>query len=234
MKYPGSKARFTKQLLAVVASARGDRTAYLEPFVGGGNSFAAVAPLFARSGCGDGQEDIALLWQAVAGGWLPPENVSEDEYAALRHAEPSALRGFVGVGCSFAGKWFGGYARGNANNGGPRNYAAESRRALLRQQPAFAAAAVIRHCGFQDWNVSADMVVYCDPPYAGTLKYRTDVDHALFWRTAEQWAHQGAAVLVSEQTAPAGWAPVAALGRLNSTALAQDRAATTEYIFARE
>ena len=50
-------------------------------------------------------------------------------------------------------------------------------------------------------------VVYCDPPYAGTTSYKgaPPFDHALFWRTMNEWHARGAHVFVSEYTAPAGW-----------------------------
>lgn len=38
------------------------------------------------------------------------------------------LTGFVGFGCSFGGKWFGGYAKNKTNT----NYALQSKKSLLK------------------------------------------------------------------------------------------------------
>lgn len=64
---------------------------------------------------------IAML-RGVQAGYELPETITEEQYQAIRadkDADP-VLAGFVGFGCSFGGKWFGGYAR----NKGGTNYAA--------------------------------------------------------------------------------------------------------------
>jgi DNA adenine methylase len=237
VRYPGSKARFTKDLVRIVQEHRGSRDVYLEPFIGGANSFAALAPLFTYSAGGDAHQDIAMMWEAVGCNWLPPEHVSEELYQSLRHAEPSALRGFVGSGCSFGGKWFGGYARGGFNaDGTPRDHQAESYRAVAKKAPALARPNVhISNRSFEHWTDTIDrsFVVYCDPPYVGTLKYETKMDHELFWKCADQWVDSGALVLVSEQTAPRHWQPVHTISRKSSTALASVRTNTDEHVFMR-
>ena len=50
------------------------------------------------------------------------------DYIRTHKDEDHVLTGFVGFGCSFGGKWFGGYAR----NAGGTNYAAQSKRSLLK------------------------------------------------------------------------------------------------------
>lgn len=233
MRYPGSKKRFGRQLKSVIESVRTHQTAYLEPFLGGGESFEAIAPLFDRAYGGDIHEDIALMWQAVAQGWEPPIDVSEELYHSLRHQKPSALRGFVGAGCSFGGKWFGGFARGGFNGTNPRNHQNESQRAVVRAAPAFNGAEV-RHCSYEDWNPQQDTLVYCDPPYIGTLKYAYHFDHSIFWDVMGEWSANGVTVLVSEGTAPPHWKPIATMSRLNSTALASDRSHCLEHIWVME
>lgn len=232
MRYPGSKRRYRGVLVELIEKVRDGRDIYLEPFLGGGESFEAVAPMFGTAMGGELNEDLAMMWDAVSKGWLPPEHVSETEYAEIRKSEPSALRGFVGTGCSFGGKWFGGYARGGFSGGKPRDHQAESFRAVKRAAPAFAGREV-RNCDYREWAVGSGMVVYCDPPYAGTLKYRDDFDHEVFWQTMNEWSDSGAVVVVSEQSAPEGWGPILSLSRLSSTALASQRTSTTEYVFGR-
>lgn len=231
MRYPGSKARFAKDLVRIISEYRGDRDAYLEPFLGGANSFAVIAPLFTYAAAGDAHRDMAMMWHAVSQGWLPPEHVTEDEYAQARSAPSSASRGFIGSGCSFGGKWFGGYARGGTMaSGEPRDHQAESYRAVAKKADAMKGRH-IHHRDFDEWHVSSRMVVYCDPPYAGTLEYASKIDHKQFWSTAGEWVAVGALVLVSEQSAPEGWVPVHAIGRSSNTALTKDRTVTTEHVF---
>lgn len=192
-----------------VKSAAGERELYVEPFVGGGYSFAQNAPLFRTSVAADAMPDVAELWRAVAAGWVPPSTLTEEEYRALRHAEPSALRAFAGFGCSFSGKWFGGYAR----NAVGRNYAGAAARGIEAKRPAFAGAAAIFHCDYADLtpHMGPGTIAYCDPPYAGTTGYAGAAawDAARWWDTARAWRERGALVLVSEYAAPGDWRPVA-------------------------
>lgn len=213
MQYLGGKARMAAKLARFVKQAAGDRSIYVEPFVGGGFAFAQIAPLFETSIAADAQPDVIELWRAVAAGWVPPTSLTETEYAELRHAEPSALRAFAGFGCSFGGKWFGGYARNN--QGG--DYPERAARGIEKKRPAFEGASAILNCDYADLTplMSERVVVYCDPPYAGTTGYGGvgAWDAARWWATAAEWREAGALVLVSEYAAPEGWRSVAWLER---------------------
>ncbi len=234
MRYPGSKARYIKEILRLVQVHRGPRNVYIEPFIGGCNSFSAIAPHFDLAFAGEIREDIALMWAAVTDGWEPPQVVTEEEYQKARNEPPSALRGFIGSGCSFGGKWFGGYARGGINSDGtPRNHQGESARAVLRHAVGIRHATIL-HRSYEQWPIDAGCVVYADPPYAGTLGYGSDFDHAQFWSVADEWVEAGAVVLVSEQAAPDGWAPAHTFQRRSNTALARDRTLTEEHVFMRD
>ncbi len=54
------------------------------------------------------------MWKQLQLGWMPPDIVTENDYKEIRNNldKDKALSGFTGVGCAFAGKWLGGYARG--------------------------------------------------------------------------------------------------------------------------
>lgn len=200
MQYMGGKERIAKYVEEHVERNRGAATRYAEPFVGGGSVFSRVAPKFQRATASDAMPDLVLMWQALVAGWEPPSAVTREEYAALRDAEPSPLRGFVGFGCSFGGKWFGGYA----SDGKGRDYCGGSKRTVLRKAAGFAGT-TIAHRDYRSWDFGAGDVVYCDPPYAGTTGYSgapEKFDSAEFWRTARRWADAGAVVLVSEYAGP--------------------------------
>lgn len=231
MRYVGSKLRLGTKIADYVRFAANGRPSYLEPFIGGANSFTKCAPFFEESWAGDSHPDLALMWEAVRIGWRPPMNVDEETYRALRSAAPSALRGFVGFGCSFGGKWFGGYARGGENKDGPRNHSAESARAVIRDALGFGTAREVRNCSYLDWSPGSGWVVYCDPPYAGTLDYGSEFDHDQFWHTARSWAANGAIVFVSEYSAPADVPLLDQFEHRMSVALTGDRRTTTEKLF---
>lgn len=206
--------------LKISSSAPASATTYIEPFVGGGSVTAAVAAQgrFREMQASDLHQDLILMWQAVQASWQPPTDVSEDDYEALRNAEPSALRGFVGYGCSFSGKWFGGYARDGRYPG--RSYAGESSRSL--QRAAKHLTDVSFACrDYAESDVTPGCVVYADPPYVNTTKYdsaSTGFDYARFWSVVDAWDSSGAYVFVSERSAPDGWIPVLTVERNRNVA----------------
>jgi DNA adenine methylase len=202
VKYMGSKARHAKELLPIILADRKPGQWYVEPFVGGANMIDKVDGNRIGS---DTHPNLIALWQAVSNGWLPPTNVSESEYAAAKKMGAFAYTGFVGFGCSYSGKWFGGYARGNDANGNPRNYAAESAR-NIEKQSCNLRGVVFFNKSYTELEIPQESIIYCDPPYAGTTKYATeDFDHEAFWRWCEQKSAQGHTVFVSEYAAPNGW-----------------------------
>lgn len=215
MRYLGGKGRIAKQLSEIMLDHAAQRNGqYWEPFVGGGAMAAAMGQHFHTAHYSDIHEDLIMMWDALNAGWVPPENVSLEQYRELRAAtQPSALRGFVGFGGSFGGKWFAGYARGGHNsNGTPRNHQAESQRAVLRDIEKMRARTLTTFSVRDVFSITpgAGDLVYCDPPYSGTTKYSStdSFDHERFWNAAKQWASAGAHVYVSEYQAPPGWTSI--------------------------
>ena len=217
MQYLGGKARLAEQLADVMLAPLNSRARYVEPFVGGGSVFTVMAPHFIRATAGDVHEDLVLMYRALLDGWEPPDTVTEAEYQALRKAEPSALRAFVGFGCSFGAKWFGGYARDPRRKGGDASFAATGRRLLLARADVWRTlpAVSFHHRAYDAWDIGPGDVVYCDPPYAGTTGYKgtPTFDHDQFWDTCRKWHDAGAVVFVSEFTAPDDWRPVWSIER---------------------
>ena len=210
MRYVGGKSKIATWVAGHVLTLAGKHTTYLEPFVGSGATFINHAPRFQVAVAADDHTDLILMWQAIASGWEPPHHVTKEEYLALRHAEPSALRGLVGFGASFGGKWFGGYVqdsdaltRARWNNG---PFLAAARKSVLKGREVFARATIVR-CDYREHRPDSQTLVYCDPPYAGTLGYggTSKFDSVEFWNTARKWVEAGATVVVSESQAPIGW-----------------------------
>lgn len=151
---------------------------------------------------------VALLRGVAREGWNPPVNLEEEEYKALqaqaKMGDASALIGFAGFGCSFGGKYFGGYARQKGYN-----FAQGAARVLKRDAAHLARAdfynldyaALVDAVGVREGDVW-----YVDPPYAGTTGYAgtPKFDHVRFWAWAADLA-QRVPVLVSEFAAPPEW-----------------------------
>lgn len=215
MKYMGSKARHAKEILDAIFSeadrVSAGRTSWVEPFVGGANMIDKVPKALKRYG-NDINPYLVRLFQAVQKGWEPNDFYSEEMYQVAKNIakitpSPSSLNeaaeiGFIAIGCSYSGKWFGGYARGNANNGTPRNYSLESKKNLLQQDIE---GVVFTSGDYKLMTIPPKSIVYCDPPYAGTTKYKNEFDHPAFWEWCKAQSDNGHLVFVSEYKAPEGW-----------------------------
>ena len=110
MQYFGGKTKVSDQIVNYLESVRKENQVYIEPFVGGG---IICSKMSGERKAYDYNEYIIELYKAVQSGYELPNSVSEEQYKYIREHkdEDKALTGFVGFGCSFAGKWFGGYAR---------------------------------------------------------------------------------------------------------------------------
>jgi len=206
MKYMGSKARHARELLDIVLADRKPGQWYVEPFVGGANMIDKVDGN--RIG-GDFNPWVACLWQAVADGWVPPDVVTEDEYkTAQAERKVDARTAFIGFGCSYSGKWFGGYARGDDSKGKARNYCSESKRNIMNQAAALHGVKFY-HSSYDALPMPDQSIIYCDPPYQGTTGYATGAfDHGKFWQWCRNRVMDGHKVFVSEYTAPDDWVSV--------------------------
>ena len=165
-----------------------------------------LADHFERVICNDNHEYLIAMLSAVKDGWIPPDRLSEEEYTYIRtHKEENpALTGFVGFGCSFGGKWFGGYARTREKN---RNYCSESQRALLRDAKHWQNIEFI--CSdYRDVTLPDGCVVYADPPYDNTTQYwNGKFSSADFWEYARTTSKDHL-MFISEQNAPDDFVPI--------------------------
>lgn len=197
MKYLGGKCRIGKHLAAAIA-ADTDRRVFWDAFCGGLGMTAALAAQ-GKVYSTDAHPALISLYEAVRGGWDPPDQLPEVMYRwAQTLPDENPLKAFAGFGCSFGGKYFGGYARGSPG----RCYAAEARRSLLRDCPL---STYVGRVSFFDVSPRAlrDVAIYCDPPYASTTGYSTGIfDSSKFWRYAQAWVACGVPVYVSEYGCP--------------------------------
>lgn len=202
MYYLGGKSRIARPLAAFLGAQRRPGQLYLEPFVGAGWVFVRMADPKIGS---DIHPDLMMLWQMLQEGWEPPDTVTEEMYRWAREDSscPPHLRAFIGFGCSWGGKWFGGPARCAER----RNYARAARDSLLRKQKAVPHAVFV--ClDYREWQPHG-MMIYCDPPYEGTTGYDGvgRFDWELFWQTMREWSVDND-VFVSSYQAPADFLTV--------------------------
>lgn len=109
MQYFGGKSRISKKIAEIVNKKRGG-LGFWDPFCGG---LSVSLSLGGRGLITDVHLPLISLYKAVANGWVPPTSLSEDEYQGCKLLEDTdPLKAFAGYACSFGGKWFGGYARG--------------------------------------------------------------------------------------------------------------------------
>ena len=132
---------------------------YLEPFVGGGWVLQEMGGDYQRI-ASDGNVALIAMYQALQNGWVPPDFVSEAEYHHFRSKKDVSdpMTAFCGFGCSFAGKWWRGYAR----SAGKSCYAATSKRSLLKQLPSIMDVQFVA-CDYRT-HTPNNALVYCDPP----------------------------------------------------------------------
>lgn len=228
MQYMGGKARIAGKLAEVMLAATPNRLHYLEPFMGAAWVLDKMAPHFRYPAAGDVMPDVALLWQAVQQGWMPPTELSREEWYRLKDSEPSALRAFAGFGCSFGGRFFEGYAK----NGRGDDFAGAAARGIIKKR-VVAERTLIDHTDYRSWHPGPGTVVYCDPPYAGTKWYSGAPawDAEPFWDTARRWSADGATVFVSEYTAPVDARCVWSADVRTSLKVDNNRGTVTEKLF---
>ena len=197
MQYMGSKNRISKDLLPIILKDKKEEQFYVEPFVGGANMIDKIGGN--RIGA-DNNKYLISMWQELQKGWTPPTNISQEDYTNIRinkEKHPAHLVCFVGFLCAFGGKWFGGYAKNKKGD----NYADRGSRVLTKQIKNLQDVKFI-NCSYKDLDIPNESIIYCDPPYAGTTKYKDGFNHEEFWEWCRDMTKTGHQVFISEYNAP--------------------------------
>ena len=201
MVYMGSKNRIAKELIPIITKDLKPNQWYCEPFVGGANMIDKIEHPY-KLGADNNKYLIALL-EAVQNGQELPEHITKDEYIAVKtnmDNYPDWYVGFVGFVCSFRAKFFGGYSGYHTTKTGiQRNYIKERISNILKQN----LDGIKLVCSSYDaLDIPANSIIYCDPPYNGTTKYKDSFDSDAFWQWCRDKAKEGHTVYVSEYNAP--------------------------------
>lgn len=202
MKYMGSKARIAKYLLPIILKDRKPGQWYVEPFVGGANMIDKVDGR--RIGADSNKYLIAFL-ESLQNGFEPPKNIDESLYLHVRDNKnmyKDHIVGCLGFCFTYAAKWFGGFI-GNSKDvvcvG--RDRIGESYRAIEKARLQVSGVDLV-HSPYDELKIPENSIIYCDPPYANTTKYRDSFDHDSFWQWCRDKAKEGHKVFISEYNAP--------------------------------
>jgi len=205
MKYMGSKNRIAKHILPIILQNRTEGQYYVEPFVGGANLIDKVDGNRIDS---DFNTYLIDFWKAIQSGWLPPDNITLEEYYNIKQNKDSdpKMTLWAGIGCSYGGKWFGGYINDykenrRLKNGRLPNHQLESKNGILKQVEKLKGVKFIS-CNFTQLIVPRNSIIYCDPPYEGTTSYKDKFDHSVFWEWCRYMKELGHTIFVSEYNAP--------------------------------
>lgn len=195
MQFQGGKSFIGLKIGAVLNSLRKPNQVYFEPCMGGCSILQHITdgPNEASDLC----PELVALFQAVQAGWDPPTTITESDYQAIQHGFASdELRAFAGFGCSYGGKWWGGYARGHGD------YAKHARNSLLLKFQKIHPKTTFHHRSLYDVNPCGGLM-YFDPPYKSTERYRAveKFDHERFWEHVRELSKTNT-VIVSEFEAP--------------------------------
>lgn len=172
-----------------------------------------LARYFSKIICNDKQEYLIELYKALQQGWVPPDEVTEDDYKYVKEHkdENKALTAFIGFGCSFGGKWFGGYGRHGTKDKHAleRSMCLESKRALLRDIEILKDAEFTCF-DYRDVVLPDNCAIYADPPYKGKLagyglKEEFDSDEFWEWCRINSENHD---IFISELEAPPDFIPI--------------------------
>lgn len=202
MKYMGSKARYTKELLPIILANRTEGQWYVEPFVGGANMIAKVDGN--RIGA-DSNEYLIEFLSALQKGYVPPENMSFTLFKDIRDNKEKyskATVGCVGFCFTYAARWFGGFI-GNCKDvvhvGCDR--IGESYRSVEKARKQVEGVHLLV-CSYDALDIPANSIIYCDPPYKDTAQYKDSFDHEPFYEWCRQKHKEGHQVFVSEYQMP--------------------------------
>lgn len=204
MQYNGGKGKIARELAWVISSFKPN--IYWEPFVGAANVIQHIKAPY-RIGS-DLDLHIVHYLSLIQKGWNPPNlTIDESLYLAWKKFEPSkpeeyAIKAMIGYGCSFGGKWFGGFARVPRKDSSNSFY--QTAQIASRKQFALLKGIMFFQQSFLDFTPIGTDLIYCDPPYRNTTHCGTNrkFDSDLFWAWCLRCNLQGIRVLVTEFEAP--------------------------------
>ena len=200
MRYFGGKAKIAKELSGVLNNYLiGNDKPFIDAFCGSCNIISKIDSNRIRI-ANDKHKELIAMWQWVQEKGVDrlPTDVSKELYYYIKTSttSPDWLKGFVGFGCSFAGKWWGGYATSDNKE---RNYATNAYNSTKKKMVGLKDVNFV--CGdyFDIVIPSVPSIIYCDIPYKNTTGYSGGTfNHEAFYQWGNEMKALGHIVLVSE------------------------------------
>lgn len=204
MKYMGSKNRIAKYIVPILEKAYYENGCeiFIDACCGGCNLIDKVDPNIPRY-ANDYNMYVVEMWKKLQLGWVPSK-ISKEEYSDIRGAKEQydpALVGWVGVACSYSGKWFGGFAGEVKTKQGVRDYQEESFKNLEKQIPNLRGV-VFSNKSVLDMNPKRKSLIYCDIPYRNTTGYKDEFPHDDFYKWCREMKSKGHVIYISEYDMP--------------------------------
>lgn len=194
MQYFGGKSRIAKKLGAELQSRLRPNQTFVDLFCGSCNIVSNVNAKVRIAN--DIHPQLMAMHRAVQNGWIPPEVVTEEDYKLVRDSGEDHVKGFVGFGCSFGGRYFEGYARAIQTQ---RNFALAAKNSTLKKHSRM--RDVIFTCqSYDELQLDPESLIYCDIPYRGTKWFSgtKKFNHDDFYKWAKNAKAVGHTVLISE------------------------------------
>lgn len=216
--YQGGKFFLAKHITAIMEPDLAHATAYVEPFLGAFNLPHHITRVFdGPMHLSDLNIHMVTLMRALLDGWIPPEDSPlRPDYERYRRdlPEDDPMTGLIGCALSFGGVWYKSYrGPGSYGDSAPQDFWKSGRTSCAKKTAPLIGRPGIHLTShpYDQACVPRGSVVYCDPPYAGTIGYSavdakysrksTGFDHDAFWAWVRETA-RNSVVYVSEFSAP--------------------------------
>lgn len=206
MQYMGGKAKVSKDISLILNKFANNNVYFVSLFCG---SCAIESRIegFKKKILNDNHKYLIEMWKAVQNGWIPPISVSNDEYVLVKNTmeADTPLTGFIGFCCSFGGKWFGGYAKNKRGD----NFAKQGHNGIMKKRNGLTnETTIFLNRDYREVNIPKGSVIYCDPPYKGTTKYKTgDFGYEEYYDYIRKLSKENM-VFCSEYSMPDDFVPV--------------------------
>ena len=199
MIYQGSKSRLAKYIVPIINKIlhKNKIDTFVDACCGGANVIANPKhPILCANKIGyDKNKYLIALLNKFKNENVEFVEITEQEYKKVRDnfdAYDDWYVGYVGFFATFGGAFFNGYGREKKISRVKKCY-----KNIMKQQKALTNATFVEEDFF---NLSLkDTLIYIDPPYKNSKKFKVPFDYDKFWDKAQELAENNI-VLISEQT----------------------------------
>lgn len=215
MKYMGSKARFSKEIVPIMLKNRKPNQVFVDLCTGGAN---IVSEVDGDRIANDKNKYLIAMFKGLQENRSRPTEITKDLYNVARDVYNGKenqfnhlmemddfMIGWIGWMGSANGRFFdGGYSgKSNTKVGTVRDYIKEAISNIEKQIPKLNGIEFY-DLHYKEVVIPNNSIVYCDIPYENTKQYATskDFNHLEFWDYARKLSTEGHDVFVSEYNAP--------------------------------